>query len=231
MKQKDRKRVVQGVLSQLEEGIPIVKACKNSGIHRTTLYTWAKRYKEFEGLTDQIREMTKSSHEADAPIAEATLFQRAIGGPYQEETQTLQDNPVTGKKELAVSKLVKKMRAPDTTALIFLLCNLAREDMTTIKWQSVFDIKIEKEKLDSIDDLIQKWGEDVRKTSQPDPSKAKKKGKKDKTSKAASEHNPSVSQPLAGESEEERRIREGLVLEMSDKPGVVGGDLSGSETE
>lgn len=229
MKQKDKDRIVKSVISQLEDGIDVIKACKNAGISRRSLYNWAKTPK-FEGLTEQIRELTKTQHEAEAVTAEQTLFQRAIGYAYEDETWKLQENKRTGKEEMTLVQRLRKWKPGDVTALIFLLCNLAREGMTTIKWQSVYDIKIEKEKLDTLDDLIQRYFAD---DSSDEASKGpeKKKGKGKKKALPASVDSPTEGETLIGESEEERRIRESLSLEMSNESDLVGGDASGADAE
>lgn len=200
MKPSEQDRVVKGVLAQLEDGIDINKACKNAGVTRRTLYAWANKPR-FEGLIEKINETIRVTHQSNAETAERTLFQRAVGYLYEEKTFKN-----TGGKELVLEKKVVKARPGDVTALIFLLCNLAREGLTSITWQSVFDIKIDREKLDTLDDLIQKYfAEDDKKTE---------KGKG--SAKAAPQLNPSEDSGIPGESEEERELREGLSLEMSD---------------
>jgi len=206
----ERKKVVKSVIAQIEEGIDVNQACKNARISRRSLYTWAKR-PEFDGIIERINDAIRTTHEANVEVAERTLFQRAVGYMYDEEHFKSVEDKRSGKREMVLDKRVRKARPGDVTALIFLLCNLAREGLTTVAWQSVFDIKIEKDKLDTLDDLIQKHFAE-------NDKQAKTQGK----GKAASGVDSPESSGIPGESEKERELRESISLEMSDEPGMVG---------
>ena len=131
------------------------------------------------------------------------MLQRAIGYTYEEEHRKRVENKATGEAKMVIDKTVRKNRPADVTALIFVLCNLAREGLTSIDWQNVYDIKIDKTKLETLDDLMSKiFSEDGQK------------GKKRAGQGVLPEFDADESEALPGETEEQRQLRESLSLEM-----------------
>jgi len=200
---KNREIKIAAVISLLDKGMNLTQACKAAQVGKRTLYDWATD-EGWEWIKDDLKRATKVFIEASAESAERSLFQRAIGYTYEEEHRK-RVAAKDGKTEMVIDKTVRKNRPADVTALIFLLCNLSREGITAIDWQNVYDIKIDKTKLESLDDLMSKiFSEDG------------KKGKKRAGKGNLPEFDADASEALPGETEEQREIRESLSLEMQD---------------
>jgi len=200
---KAREKKVKSVLSQMEKGLSLTQACKNADVGKRTLYTWAGQ-EGWEWISDFLKTANKSYVASNAEAVERSLIQRAIGYTYEEEHYKRVVDKKLGGSKMELDKKIRKNRPADVTALIFLVCNLAREGLTTIDWQNVYDIKIDKTKLETLDDLISSMFD-------PNAEKARKKIKG-----ASAEFDAVESEALPGETEEQRDIRESLSLEMQD---------------
>ena len=199
---KEREKKVKSVISQLQDGISLTQACKNADVGKRTLYTWSAE-PGWEWIKEHLHSAQKVYANANSEAVEKSLFQRAIGYTYEEEHYKLLADKL-GISKMTLVQRVRKNRPADVTALIFLLCNLSREGMTSIDWQNVYDIKIDKTKLETLDDLI---------SSMFDPNTEKD---RKKIKGKSPEFDADASEALPGETEEQRELRESLSLEMQD---------------
>ena len=97
-----------------EGGFTNPKLGKLFGVSAATIHTWGKLYPEF---LDAIK---RGKDDWDTLKVEKTLLKRAMGFSY---TETTQEPAKLGSKEMTVTKKVKKLVVPDTTAQIFWLKN------------------------------------------------------------------------------------------------------------
>lgn len=197
---KKREGKIAAVIALLDKGLTVTQACKAAQVGKRTLYDWAGD-EGWEWIKEDLKKATKTYVESSAESVERSMLQRAIGYTYEEEHRKADKK--TG--EMVLAKTVRKNRPADVTALIFVLCNLSREGLTSIDWQNVYDIKIDKSKLESLDDLMSKiFNEDGKK------GKGKRRIGKGKIPEFASD----TSEALPGETEEQRELRESLSVEM-----------------
>ena len=99
-----------------KDGLTEKEISEKIGINPDTLNEWKNRFPEF---SDAIK---KNKEWADRRV-ENSLFKRATGYEYVEETQELRFDKNTGEYVLKTTKRVKKHMPPDTTAQIFWLKN------------------------------------------------------------------------------------------------------------
>ena len=177
------------------------EASKSVGIHPTSFYRWSREIPELDWIEDWIKANAKARHALNAEKVELTLVQKALGYIRREQEFKVpgkDDHRKPRKDGLVLAKETIKPVAGDITAIIFLLCNLAREGLTSINWQNVQDIQIDSDKLKSVDELITKMFKE--------DEKAISEGKKRKE--------PKILSASLRETPEERRIREKIRLEM-----------------
>lgn len=105
------------------DGLTDDQIAHNLGIGVATLYEYKNKYPEFT-------EALKNGKEAIDIMVENALFKRAMGFEYDEVTQepiyNMEGDPIRnpdGTHRIAVTKIVRKMVNPDTTAQIFWLKN------------------------------------------------------------------------------------------------------------
>jgi hypothetical protein len=105
------------------DGLTDDQIANNLGIAVSTLYEYKKEYSEFA-------EALKNGKDDIDVIVENSLLKRAVGYEYEETTQEplydIEGNPILnhdGTPKIAVTKIVRKQVAPDTTAQIFWLKN------------------------------------------------------------------------------------------------------------
>jgi len=200
---KKRETKIKAVITLLDKGLNLTQACKNAQVGKRTLYDWASD-EGWEWIKEDLKHATKTFVESSAESVERSMLQRAIGYTYEEEHRKSKEQS-DGTFKMMIDKTVRKNRPADVTALIFVLCNLAREGLTSIDWQNVYDIKIDKTKLETLDDLMSKIFDGDG-----------KKGKKRANKGEVPEFDADTSEALPGETEEQRELREGLSLEMQD---------------
>jgi len=198
---KKRETKIKAVITLLDKGLNLTQACKNAQVGKRTLYDWAND-DGWQWIKDDLKRATKTFVESSAESVERSMLQRAIGYTYEEEHRKSKEQ-ADGTMKMVIDKTVRKNRPADVTALIFVLCNLAREGLTSIDWQNVYDIKIDKTKLETLDDLMSKIFDG-------DGQKGKRRASKG----ALPEFTPDTSEALPGETEEQRQLRESLSLEM-----------------
>jgi hypothetical protein len=85
-------------------------------VDEATIHRWKHDHKEF---CDSIK---RGKEVADAEVA-ASLYKRANGYQYDEQTQEIMESAETGKQRLVVTKIVTKEIAPDTGAAMAWLKN------------------------------------------------------------------------------------------------------------
>ena len=200
---KKRETKIKAVITLLDKGLNLTQACKNAQVGKRTLYDWASD-EGWEWIKEDLKHATKTFVESSAESVERSMLQRAIGYTYEEEHRKSKEQS-DGTFKMMIDKTVRKNRPADVTALIFVLCNLAREGLTSIDWQNVYDIKIDKTILETLDDLMSKMFDS-------DGKKGKRRGSKG----SLPEFDADTSEALPGESEEQREIRESLSVEMQD---------------
>ena len=200
---KKRYTKIKAVIALLDKGLNLTQACKNAQVGKRTLYDWASD-EGWEWIKEDLKHATKTFVESSAESVERSMLQRAIGYTYEEEHRKSKEQS-DGTFKMMIDKTVRKNRPADVTALIFVLCNLAREGLTSIDWQNVYDIKIDKTKLETLDDLMSKMFDSDG-----------KKGKRRASQGTLPEFDADTSEALPGESEEQREIRESLSVEMQD---------------
>lgn len=126
------------------DGLTDEQMAHNMGISRETLSQWKKKYSD---ISDTLK---KGKEVVDIQVENA-LLKRALGYSYKETIQELVIDKDTGEKEMAVTKIIERQMAPDTTAQIFWLKN-RRPD----KWKDKQDVEVsgtletEKTKLDDL---------------------------------------------------------------------------------
>lgn len=110
--------------SWARDGLTDVDIAKNLDVALSSFSEYKNQYPELKEA------LKRNKDEADV-IVENALYKRAIGFEYDEITQEPLYNPVTGEPildekgepKIAVTKIVRKMVNPDTTAQIFWLKN------------------------------------------------------------------------------------------------------------
>ncbi|KGT40028.1 hypothetical protein P421_00095 [Heyndrickxia coagulans P38] len=119
------------------DGLTEEEICKRLGV---SLTSFAEYKKQFPELTDTL----KTNREIADYRVENSLYLRALGYEYEEETweeyeldqPLLKDDGTIQRTELRLTKKVKKKQAPDVTAQIFWLKN-RRPD----KWRDKQDVE------------------------------------------------------------------------------------------
>ena len=104
-------------------GLNDVQTAGVLGIHRNT---YCNLKKTNSAISDTLKEAKQASQKRRMEMAEDALEILIKGGYYEETTTQYQ-----GEQIVSVIKK-KKYRAPNTTATIFALCNLAPD-----KWKSI----------------------------------------------------------------------------------------------
>lgn len=119
---------VQPKLNQVEawarDGLTDEQIAHNLGIGLATYYDYKNKYPEFS------KAIKKGKDDIDIEVENA-LLKRALGYEYEEITKEPLYNPITGEPildedgnhKIGITKIVKKMVNPDTTAQIFWLKN------------------------------------------------------------------------------------------------------------
>ena len=200
MRNRERERIAKAVLKNMEKnGTPFLVACEAAGISHQTFYAW-KKMVGFEWIAERLKEISRTTQENKVTDIEKSLFTRAIGYLSKEREYRSKEiiNPDgTKSTKMVLHKEVVKPIGGNITAIIFALRNLAREGMTTIDWQNVYDITIDRSDVKSVDELIK----------QVFRNSPKEKDSKDgKTSAKFT--------PLRGESKEEAALRRSISVEM-----------------
>ncbi|WP_245599935.1 transposase [Paenibacillus harenae] len=106
------------------DGLTDEDIAKNLDVGVSTFHAYKKDHPEL------VESLKRSKDEADIKVENA-LYKRALGYEYEEVTQEPLYNPITGEPildesgdpKIAVTKIVRKMVNPDTTAQIFWLKN------------------------------------------------------------------------------------------------------------
>lgn len=98
------------------DGLIEEQIAKNLGISKATMENYKRDHLDFLTFLKRGKEVV------DIEVENA-LLKRAKGYSYNEITQELVTDKETGESSLAVTKVVKKEVAPDTTAQIFWLKN------------------------------------------------------------------------------------------------------------
>lgn len=137
------------------DGLVDEQIAKNIGITTSTLYAWKKKYSE-------ISESLKRGKEVVDIEVENALLKRAIGYQYNEVTKERCENAETGEIALAITKVVTKEVAPDTTAQIFWLKNRKPE-----AWRDKREIE-NNDALDRLDDILKEVRADAIKSDAKD---------------------------------------------------------------
>lgn len=112
------------------DGLSKEQIAKNIGVRVETIIDWEKRFPQFSKALKKGREVVVCE-------LENALIKRAKGYEVEETTEELKWNQVTHKRELMVTKRIKKHIAPDTGALAFALKNYAPD-----KWRDRKDVEI-----------------------------------------------------------------------------------------
>ena len=105
------------------DGLTEEQIAHNMGIRRQTLNTWKNKY-------HSINDTLKRGKEVVDRQVENALLKRALGYRYEEITKEM---VLDGSGELAVTKVVEKEVAPDTTAQIFWLKNRKPAEWRDVK--------------------------------------------------------------------------------------------------
>lgn len=129
--------------SWAREGLTDEQIASNIGITRKTLYSWKEKY-------GNICNALKKGKEIVDIQVENALLKRALGYDYEEITKEVVLNPVTGKTEMKVTKVVTKEIKPDVTAQIFWLKNRKPEQWKDNQNLHISGLEDEKNKLDDI---------------------------------------------------------------------------------
>lgn len=102
------------------DGLTDKQIAENIGVTEQTLNVWKKKYPSF------FESLKKGKEVIDRQVENA-LLKRALGYEYDEVTKELCESAEAGESRLAVTKVVTKQMAPDTTAQIFWLKNRKRD--------------------------------------------------------------------------------------------------------
>lgn len=97
------------------EGMSEEEIAAGAGVALKTLREWKRKYPEISAALEK--------GEGSEAKVEGSLLRRAVGYRYNEVTQELKKDAVTGETRLTVTKIVTKEVQPDTTALMFWLKN------------------------------------------------------------------------------------------------------------
>lgn len=97
-------------------GLTDEQIAKKMGVSRSTLNEWKEKYPDISDTLKKGKEVVDS-------MVENALLKRALGYTSEETTSELRYDKKTGKKDLVITKRVRKEVPPDTTAAIFWLKN------------------------------------------------------------------------------------------------------------
>ncbi|MEG0416409.1 MAG: helix-turn-helix domain-containing protein [Erysipelothrix sp.] len=114
----------------IQSGMIELHVAKKLGISEATFSNYKNKYPELLQLLNEAKIVPDQQ-------VEDSLFKRAIGYLYEEETRELMLNPLTMERELVITKTVTKQVVPDVTAQIFWLKN-RRPD----RWRDKQDINL-----------------------------------------------------------------------------------------
>lgn len=103
------------------DGLTNEDIAHNIGIATGTFYEWLKRFPELANALKTTREV------ADIRV-ENSLYKRANGYDYVEETQELRLDKESGEYRMVTTKTITRHMPPDTTAQIFWLKNRKPND-------------------------------------------------------------------------------------------------------
>lgn len=103
------------------DGLIDEQIAKNLGVAYSTFREYVSKHSALSATLKRGKEVVDRE-------VENALLKRALGYKYNEVTQELVTNEDTGKQELAVTKVIIKEVAPDTTAQIFWLKNRKPKD-------------------------------------------------------------------------------------------------------
>ena len=95
-------------------GLTVDEIAEEMGVHRDTIYEWAKVHEEFSDALNEGRSLADS-------FVEDSLFRRAIGGTYTEKRMGKRPDKKGDVKNFA--EVIEREMPPDTTACIFWLKN------------------------------------------------------------------------------------------------------------
>lgn len=137
--------------SWARDGLTLDDMAKNLDVSLSSFCEYKNQYSE---LSESLK---RNKDEADV-IVENALYKRAIGFEYEEVTQEPLYNPITGvpilgedgEPKIAVTKIVRKMVNPDTTAQIFWLKNRrpsAWRDKQEVSLEGELTIKVSMPKM------------------------------------------------------------------------------------
>jgi hypothetical protein len=118
---KYKERFVKEAYVACQEGFTDVKLAKLFGVSKQSINGWKRKFPAFKEA------LQTGKDEFNVAVAENCLIKRLKGYAYTETTKELVTDKETGKKELVITKEVRKSVAPDTTALIFFLKNRDHE--------------------------------------------------------------------------------------------------------
>ncbi len=108
-------------------GAQLQQYCKAMGIHDGTHRKWLQRYKEYVEALESGKAIFKHNH---TQKLFNTLMEAAIGGERETEEENSEYRP-DGSGKPQIHRMLRHKRKmyvrPDTTAAIFLLCNLDPE--------------------------------------------------------------------------------------------------------
>lgn len=108
-------------------GAQLQQYCKAMGIHDTTHRKWLQRYKEYAEALERGKAIFKHNHTRKLFN---TLMEAAVGGERETEEENSEFRP-DAEGNPQIHRMLRQKRKtyvkPDTTAAIFLLCNLDPE--------------------------------------------------------------------------------------------------------
>lgn len=110
------------------DGLTDEEIAKNMGVTAVTLYSWKKKFPQFEFALKQGKEVVDRK-------VEKTLLQRALGYDY-EERETWVEGSEDGEKKTR-TKITRRHALPDVTAQIFWLKN-----RRPVEWRDRKDIAV-----------------------------------------------------------------------------------------
>ena len=117
------KHVKDRLLENLRIGMSVIDSCRDCGVSVTQFYEWRK---SFSGFEEEIQEATIEAKRRMVNQLENALYRKALGYEVEDHEEITKNYPGGG-VETSV-KNTKRNIHPDTTALIFALCNLDPEN-------------------------------------------------------------------------------------------------------
>ncbi len=122
---KAKKWLTEDGLKKISEwatgGMTDIEIAFNMGIAYSTFREWVKNHPKFSAAIKKYKETADDN-------VERSLYQRAMGWEYTEETHERWFNKETGKYEMVLTKTVKRQVLPETLATIFWLKNRRPDD-------------------------------------------------------------------------------------------------------